>query len=262
MPPPPDLPVRPCATPDRRVDGLVGRTTEGARRRCALDATLEEGGRQIISIFDMTLAGMARAHSVAAVIEEAANQQTLGFGPFGLMVVDLVIQLGLNGRKEVLIENGRLLTFEDFALEGDFADIEAIAKQMRERAPRERYAADGVASLKRTDLGDDAALAQVGHQEVEAAELEIAAEDFPDPFRLSVIDRDPSTLGVIAERGHASDPEPLALGSRDLVADALGGDFALELGKRQQDVEGQPAHRGGGVELLGDRDKRHIMLVE
>ena len=94
--------------------------------------TLEEGGRQIVSVFDVTLAGMARAHAVAAVIEEAADQQTLGFGPFGLMVVDLVIQLGLDGIEEVLIDNGRLLPFKDFALESDFADIEAIAKQMRE----------------------------------------------------------------------------------------------------------------------------------
>ena len=68
---------------------------------------------------------MARAHAVAAVIEEAADQETLGFGPFGLMVVDLVIQLGLDGLEEVLIDNGRLLTFEDFALESDLADIEA-----------------------------------------------------------------------------------------------------------------------------------------
>src|SRR6516164_3468557 len=154
----------------------------------------------------MTLAGVARAHAVAAVIEEAADQETLGFGPFGLMVVDLVIQLGLDGLKELLIKNGRLLTFEDFALEDDFADIEAIAKQMRERAPRERYAADGLAGLKRADLGDDATPAQVSHRQVEAAELEIAAEDSADPFRLSVIDRDLSTLGVIAEWGHASDP--------------------------------------------------------
>src|SRR6516164_8475907 len=174
---------------------------------------------------------MAGAHATAAVIEEAADQQTLGFGPFGLVVVDLLVQLGLDGLKQVLVENGRLLTFEDFALESDFADIEAIAKQMRERATRERYAADGLAGLERADLGDDASLAQLSHQQIEAAELEIAAEDGPDPFRLSVIDADLSTFGVIAEWGHASDPEPLALGSRDLVADTLGGDLALELGK-------------------------------
>ena len=71
---------------------------------------------------------MARAHAVAAVIEEAADKETLGFGPFGLMVVDLVIQLGLNSLKQSRIDNSRLLTFKDVALEGDFTDVEAIAK--------------------------------------------------------------------------------------------------------------------------------------
>src|SRR6516164_4029345 len=194
-------------------------------------SALKEGGRQIVAVFGLTLPRMARAHAVAAVIEEAADQQTLGFGPFGLMVVDLVIQLGLDGLKEVLIENGGLLAFEDIALEGDFANIEAIAQQMRERASRERYTADGLAGLKCTDLGDNAPPAQVSHQQVETAELEITAEDSPDPLSLSVIDRNLSTLGVIAKRSHSSDPQPLALGSRDLVADALGGDLALELGK-------------------------------
>ena len=73
--------------------------------------------------------------------------------------------------------------------------------------------------------------AQVCHQEIEAAELKIVAEDGPDPLRLSVIDCDLPTLGVVTERGHTSDPDPLALGCRDFVTDALGGDFALELSK-------------------------------
>jgi hypothetical protein len=108
---------------------------------------------------------------------------------------------------------------------------------LRQRASRERNAADGLAGLERADLGDNTPLAQISHQEVETAELKIAADDRPDPLRFSLIDRDLSTLGIVAERGHASDPEPFALGCRDFVADALGSDFALELGKGQQDVE-------------------------
>ena len=90
-----------------------------------------------------------------------------------------------------------------------------------------------LACLERADLGDNAPLAQVNHQQVQAAKLKIAAEDGPDPFCLNLVDRDLSTLGVIAKRGHPADPEPLALGCRDFVADALRGNFALELGKRQ-----------------------------
>ena len=40
-------------------------------------------------------------------------------------------------------------------------------------------------------------------------------------------------------------------GGSNLVADTLGNDLPLELGKGQKHVEGQPAHRGRGVELLG-----------
>ena len=60
--------------------------------------------------------------------------------------------------------------------------------------------------------------------------------------------------GLIAERHHASHPQPLALGGADLVADTLAGDLALKLGKGQEHVEGQPAHGGRGIELLLGRD--------
>ena len=174
----------------------------------------------------------------------------------------LFAQLCLDSLEQVPVENGGLLALQDLTLEADLADIEAIAKEVRERTARKRNAADRLAGPQFTDLGDDAPLAQLGHQQVEAAELEVAAEDGPDPLGLGLVDGDLSVLGVIAERRHPSDPEPLALRGRDLVPDPLGGDLALELGKRQQHVQGQPAHRGGGVELLGDRDKRHVVLVE
>ena len=43
-----------------------------------------------------------------------------------------------------------------------------------------------------------------------------------------------------------------APGRGDLVADALAGDLAFELGEGQQDVQRQSTHRGGGVERLGE----------
>jgi hypothetical protein len=102
---------------------------------------------------------------------------------------------------------------------------------------------------------DDAPLAQFGHQQVQATKLEIEAEDCADRLRLTFIDRDLAILGVVAERHHATDPQPFALGGRDLVPDPLRGDLALELGERQQHVLSKPSHRGGSVELLGDRDE-------
>jgi hypothetical protein len=112
------------------------------------------------------------------------------------------------------------------------------------------------------NLGHDALLTQVGHEQAEGAEPQIAAEDGPDPVSLSVVDGYLAVSCVVAERRHATDPETLAFGSGDLVADALGGDLALELGKRQQHVQRQSPHGRGGVELLGDRHEGHTVLVE
>ena len=68
--------------------------------------------------------------------------------------------------------------------------------------------------------------------------------------------------GLIAERHHASHPQPLALGGADLVADTLAGDLALELGEGQQHVQRQPAHAGRRVEGLRDTDERDAVAIE
>jgi len=47
-----------------------------------------------------------------------------------------------------------------------------------------------------------------------------------------------------------------------IFANALAGDLALELRKRQQHVEHQTAHAGRGVEGLRDRDKARAGLVK
>src|SRR5262245_43096665 len=65
---------------------------------------------------------------------------------------------------------------------------------------------------------------------------------------------------------HSRDPMAWSpappFGSCDLVADALGGDLPLELGKGQQHIEGQTTHRGRRIELLGDRDKGDAVSIE
>jgi hypothetical protein len=55
---------------------------------------------------------------------------------------------------------------EDLTLEWHLTDIEAIAQEVGERPAGERNAADGRSGLQRANLGDDALLAQVGHQQV------------------------------------------------------------------------------------------------
>ena len=97
---------------------------------------------------------------------------------------------------------------------------------------------------------------------VKAAKPEIAARDGANPLGLFFNHHDLAVFGGVSEWDDAADPEPLALGGGDLVANALGGDFPLELGKRQQHIERQSPHRGRGIELLGDRDEGHAVAIE
>jgi hypothetical protein len=110
------------------------------------------------------------AHAIAAVIEDTADQQGLGLDPCGFVTVHLFAQLGLDGLEQVPIDNARLLALEDLTLKRHVSDIEAIAEQMGERSARERDTAYGLPGLERPHLGNDAPLAQVGHEQIEAAE--------------------------------------------------------------------------------------------
>ena len=57
-------------------------------------------------------------------------------------------------------------------------------------------------------------------------------------------------------------PHALALGCGDLVANALRGHFALELGEAQQHVQRQAPHTGRGVEALCHRDEGRLCRIQ
>jgi hypothetical protein len=69
-------------------------------------------------------------------------------------------------------------------------------------------------------------------------------------------------LRLVAVGRCAAHEDALHPAGLDLVADALRRHLAFELGERQQDVEGEPSHRSGGVEALGDGDEGDIVPVE
>jgi hypothetical protein len=96
--------------------------------------------------------------------------------------------------------------------------------------------------LCRPRLGGDAIQRQVGGNLGGRADGQHFLEDAPHHRRLGVVDDQQTVLDVEAERRHAPHPHPLALAGGDLVADALAGDLALELGEGQQHVEHQSSH--------------------
>jgi hypothetical protein len=76
-------------------------------------------------------------------------------------------------------------------------------------------------------------------------------EDSSDQLCLYLVDH-VSTIDDIESEFRLA-PDILALTSRYklLVSDAFANDLAFELGERKQDVECQPSHRCGCIELLG-----------
>src|ERR1700730_18723653 len=93
-----------------------------------------------------------------------------------------------------------------------------------------------------TALAHDTQPAEFGLEQRDRAQFRIALEDHPYGRRLRLIHDQIAVLDVVAERYVAAHPHALLLRRRDLVADALAGDLALELGEGEQHVERQAPH--------------------
>src|ERR1700723_2232873 len=83
------------------------------------------------------------------------------------MIIYLLGQLGLYSIEQVVAYDGRLFPLQHLTLEGNLANIEAVAQQVGERTAREGNAADLFSRPKGSHLCDDPSLAQIGHEQVE-----------------------------------------------------------------------------------------------
>jgi hypothetical protein len=103
---------------------------------------------------------MARAHAVAAIVEDAAGQQSLGPRPYRFVAVDLFVQLARTASNK---SRSRMALFarKNLTLERYLPDIEAIAQQVGERTAGERDPADGLSGPQRPNLGDDPLVAEL-----------------------------------------------------------------------------------------------------
>ena len=102
---------------------------------------LNQYGRDVVSVFDASFAGMGWRHPVAAVVEDATQKERLGFAARGFVIVELLIELGLDGIEQLSIDDCGLLAGKNLALEGHFADVEPIAQQVGEGSTCEGYPA-------------------------------------------------------------------------------------------------------------------------
>src|ERR1700686_3731790 len=144
----------------------------------------------------------------------------------------------------------------------DLAEVEPIAQHVGQGAIRQRRAADDSPRRQGSPSGDDPFSPDLPLQRRERSEREIALEYHADGFGLVLVGDQLLVLDLIAQGNHAADPKASLFRCGDLVADALAGDLALELGEGQQHVEGQSPHAGRGVEGLGHRDEGDAVLIE
>ena len=73
-------------------------------------------------------------------------------------------------------------------LELHLSNIKPVAEQMGEGAAGKGYPSDELTGLECASLCDDTPCSQVRHQQVEAAQIEVAPEDRPDGFGLGLIE--------------------------------------------------------------------------
>jgi hypothetical protein len=175
---------------------------------------------------------VARGHAVTPIVEDPPEQHGLRVRPLSGKSGALLAQSALHRLEQLTDKDGLVFTGIDLAAVNDLANVAPVVQEIGEGASGERDAANGAPIGACAHLGNDAAVAQIGQQRPDAADLEIAPEDGSDPLGRVLVDDELLVPALIAERDIAADPDTLALGGRDLVANALAGDLAFELGER------------------------------
>src|SRR5215204_1778776 len=85
---------------------------------------------------------MARAHRMAAAVEQKPRQERLPLKPLVSPLDRVPVEEGLHGLEHCPLDQGWLLAFVDPALVGDLAEVEAVAQDVGQRSPPDRAVAD------------------------------------------------------------------------------------------------------------------------
>src|SRR5690606_5794171 len=103
---------------------------------------------------------------------------------------------------------------------------------------------------------------QFVEQEGDRLHFQVATEDPAYLDGRFSVDHQLLVDGPVAKRDGTAHPDAFLARGSNLVADALRRNLALKLGKGQEHIQRQPAHRCRGVELLRHRDEGHVVGIE
>ena len=226
-------------------------------------AASDQRRRDIIAIALALLDGMGRRHPFAIAIDDEARQRArrLGTGRQGA-ILPIGLELIMYDLPKLGIDDRLVLARVAFVLVRDLAAVKPAVQHQVKRAARKSLPAGKRAPGSLAPFAHNPQAVKLGFGQGDRAKFRTAPEDEPDGYRLGFVDDEFGVLDVIAERHIAAHPHALCLRRGDLVADALAGDLALELGKGEQHVEGQAPHRSHSVKLLGHRDEVGVIGIE
>ena len=173
-------------------------------------------------------------------------------------------KLFLNALPDPRLHDGFVFALVDLLTVAQLADVHHVGEQLLQRRFGKGLAAAHVALAGRPALGGPAAAGEFPHHRHQSLAIEIELEDGPHSLRLGRVDDALARprIDVEAQQRHAAHPLPLTPRRRDLVPRPFADDLTLELRKRQQHVQDQPAHRRRRIELLRDRHESDAALLE
>ena len=147
---------------------LAGRYS---RDRTGLVLSAAQGRADIEPVPDAVLAGKARAHAIAPVVEEFSLQEGATLRICRLAFDDVGLEQRLHSLKGLLVHDRLVLAFEPLAAMMDLAEIDPVLEKVREGTVGEGNAAIVFGDLCIAALSDDAPLVQVSDQAAKRFEL-------------------------------------------------------------------------------------------
>ena len=178
----------------------------------------------------------------------------------------ILFQLLLDRVEHRGFDDGFMLSLVEQILVANQAGVQGIGQQRIDRAFIEGFSTARKAAFRLPLFVQPTTLVDVLDDREQGPEFLVEREDTSDPDRFFGIDDQlgacAGSIDIVAKDRDTTGPFPFSALGSDFVADPLADDLSLELGKGQQDIQRQPAHRVGRVELLGYRDEGNTVFIE
>jgi hypothetical protein len=190
-------------------------------------AVLQHRLRDVVAIAHALLVGVARAHQVTAIIEEKTREEGRRARQSQLAGDRSMLEFRLHGLEQLFFNDRLLFAGMDFAAIDNFADVEAILKEVGQRPHHEAGGMDRAAITADAGPWPHTTSMKILDQQSDRAECKVAAEDGSDLLGLFLDDDELLGDAPVAERHGSTDPEALSFGGGDLVTDTLSVKKAL-----------------------------------